>query len=158
MSDILRRVLVALPLTVALQAPPAFAEVIDDIAIERRESGTQVRLRLTGPVHYIRDYVSPDGETANVYLEALSPEKFSSASLVDEVKQSPRNSPAPRFEVRVILDPRCDAAPNPVCIVIRFERPVRCRIRLGEDRRSLLLDLSLASDGEKRLPPAREKP
>lgn len=158
MENILRGALVVLPLAVALPAPPVFAEVIDDITIERRDSGTQVRLRLTGPVHYIRDYASADGESVNIYLEALAPEKFSGTLLVDEVKQSPQNSPGPRFAVRVSLDPRCDAAPNPVCIVIRFERPVHCRVRLGEDRRSLLLDLPLASHGEGSLPPVREKP
>jgi hypothetical protein len=156
MHDFLRKALAVLPLSAALHAPLAFSEAIDDIAIERHESGTRVRLRLTGPVHYIRDYVSADGTTANVYLQALAPENFSGAPPADEVKQSPPSSPAPRFTVRVSVDPRCDAAPNPVCMVIRFERPVRCRIRLGKDRRSLLLDLEPARKGAP--PTARDKP
>jgi hypothetical protein len=156
MHDTLRKVLAALPLAVALHAPPAFAEVIDAIAVDRRESGTRVRLRLTSPVHYVRDYVSADGKTVNVYLQALVPENFVGGPVFDEVKQSPRGELAPRFEVRVSLDPRCDPAPNPVCIVIRFERAVRSRIRLDEDRRSLLLDLE--SGGEGNPPAVREKP
>jgi hypothetical protein len=156
MRDMLRRVFAALPLAIALHAPPAFAEVIDDIAIERRGSGTQVRLRLTGPVHYVRDFASADGKTINVYLQALFPENFSDGPAFDEVKRSLRADLAPRFEVRVNLDPRCDAAPNPVCLVIRFERAVRGRIRLDDDRRSLLLDLERV--GERDPPAAREKP
>jgi hypothetical protein len=154
--DIVRKLLAVFPVAASLNAPPVLAEVIDDIAIEQLEAGTRVRLRLTGPVGYIRDYASADGKTVNVYLQTLAPENFSGAPPADEVKQSPRSSPAPRFTVRVSLDPRCDAAPNPVCVVIRFERAVRSRIRLGEDRRSLLLDLE--SKGERDSPTAREKP
>ncbi len=150
------RALAVLPVAASLHALPAFAEMIDDITIERHESGTRIRVRLTGPVGYIRDYASAGGETINVHLQTLAPENFSGAPTADEVRQSPQNSAAPRFTVRVSLDPRCDAAPNPVCVEIRFERAVRSRIRLGEDRRSLLLDL--ASEGKGDPPAAREKP
>jgi len=156
MHSVLRKVLAVLPVAASLNAPPALAEAIDDIAVEQLKSGTRVRLRLTGSVHYIRDYASTDGGTVYVFLQALAPENFSGMPPADEVKQSPQSSPAPRFTVRVSLDPRCDPAPNPVCVVIQFERAVRCRVRLGEDRRSLLLDLE---SGEKGDPPtAREKP
>ena len=158
MLCILRVILTVLPIAASLHAPPARAAVIDDIAIERHESGTRVRLRLTGPVHYIRDYASADGEIVNVYLQALAPENFAGGPVFDEVKHSPRNALVPRFAVRVSLDPRCDPAPNAVCVVIRFERAVRYRIRLGEDRRSLLLDLPIASEEEGRPPSAGEKP
>ena len=156
MRNILGTLLAALPIAASLNAPLAFAEVIDDITIERHESGTRIRLQLTGPVGYIRDYASADGKTVNVYLQTLAPENFSGAPPADEVRRSPQSSSAPRFTVRVSLDPRCDAAPNPVCVEIRFERAVRSRIRLGEDRRSLLLDL--ASEGKGDPPTAREKP
>ena len=51
-----------------------------------------------------------------------------------------------------------EPAPNPICIVVRFERAVRYGIRLGEDRRSLLLDFPPKSEGEGGPPTAREKP
>jgi len=151
------RVLVVLAVT-GLHAPSVLAEVIDDIAIERHGLEARVRLRLTEPVHYVRDYSSASGDSVNVYLQALAPENFGDRSAPDEVKRSPKSALVPRFTVRVILDPRCDAVPQPVCIVIRFERATRYRIRLGEDRRSLLLDLPLVSDGQGGLPTAREKP
>lgn len=151
------RVLVVLAVT-GLHAPSVLAEVIDDIAIERHGPEARVRLRLTEPVHYVRDYSSASGDSVNVYLQALAPEHFGDRSAPDEVKRSPKSALAPRFTVRVILDPRCDAVPQPVCIVIRFERATRYRIRLGEDRRSLLLDLPLVSGGQGGLPTAGEKP
>ena len=146
MHRILRVALAAIPIAASLYAPLAPAEVIDDIVIERHESGARVRLRLTGPVHYLRDYASPDGETVNVTLQGVAPETFAREAFFDEVRLSPQDPAVPRFAVRVSLDPRCAPAPNPVCVLIRFERPVRCRIQLGEDRRSLLL--AVASRGE----------
>lgn len=158
MHHTLLRVLAVLSITAAAHSPPVLAGVIDDIAIERHGPGARVRLRLTGPVHYIRDYSSANGDSVNVHLQALAPENFGDRSAPDEVKRSPESALVPRFTVRVTLDPRCDPAPQPVCIVIRFDRPVRHRIRLGEDRRSLLLDLPLVSDGQGGPPTAREKP
>ena len=156
MHKLLRKVPAALAVAASLHAPTALSGVIDDIAIEQLAKGTRVRLSLTGPVGFLRDYASADGRTVSVYLQALAPENFSGAPSADEVKRSPQRGPGPRFTVRVNLDPRCDPAPNPVCMVIEFERTVRSRIRLGEDRRSLLIDLE--SEGKRDTPPAREKP
>ncbi len=157
MRHILLRVLAVLSIAAAVHTPPVIAEVIDDIAIERHGLEAKVRLRLTGPVHYLRDYSSASGDSVNVYLQALAPENFGDRSGPDEVKRSPESALVPRFTVRVTLDPRCGPAPQPVCIVIRFDRAVRHQIRLGEDRRSLLLDLPLVSDGEGGQPTAGEK-
>jgi len=144
--------LAALVAVVLLQAAPAAADVIDEIAIERVDSATRVRVRFTGPVHYLRQAVSADGVVANVYLQGLDPESFGGVPAIDEVKHSPGAASVPPFTVRVRLDPRCDPAPNPVCIFIRFERAVRCQIRLGEDRRSLLLDFPATTDEKRRSP------
>lgn len=139
MHRFLRAALAAIPLAASGHAPPALAEVIDDIVLERIDSTVRVRLRFTGPVHYLRQAVSGDGVVANVYLQALEPEAFGRPSAIDEVRHSPGSAAVPPFTARVRLDPGCAAAPNPVCIFIRFERAARYRVRLGEDRRSLLL-------------------
>jgi hypothetical protein len=149
-----RVALAGLAVATALHAPAAPAEVIDDMAFEPLAAGTRVRLRLTGPVGFLRDYTSADGKTINVYLQALTPESFAGGHSADEVKRSPRRWPGPRFTVRVNLDPHCDPAPNPICVVIEFERTVRSRTRLGEDRRSLLLDLE--PEGKKDSPTSGE--
>ena len=88
MHRLLRAALAAIPVALCL-APQAFAEVIDDIAIERLDSATRIRLRFTGPVHYLRQAVSGDGGVANVYLQALDPEAFAATPAIDEVKHSP---------------------------------------------------------------------
>jgi hypothetical protein len=151
MHRLLRAALAAIPVALCL-APQAFAEVIDDIAIERLDSATRIRLRFTGPVHYLRQAVSGDGGVANVYLQALDPEAFGATPAIDEVKHSPGGGSVPPFTVRVRLDPRCDPAPNPVCLFIQFDRAARYKVRLGEDRRSLLLEF--ASDVGGRSPNA----
>jgi hypothetical protein len=147
MHRLLRAALAAISVAASWQAPQALAEVIDDIAIEQIDSTARVRLRFTGPVHYLRQAVSGDGVVANVYLQALEPEAFGRPSAIDEVRHWPGSAVVPPFSVRVRRDPGCDAAPNPVCIFIRFERAARYRVRLGEDRRSLLLDFASEEGG-----------
>jgi hypothetical protein len=140
----------------ALWAMPALAVIIDEIGVERVDAGARVRVRLTGPVHYIRDYASSNGELVNVQLEALAPLAPGGAPFPDEVKRFPGDGSIPPFTVRISLDPRCEPVPNPVCILIQYERPVRSRVRLGEDRRSLLLDFPTTND-EKTRPPSAKK-
>lgn len=144
--------LAAVSLAAAWHAPQALAEVIDDIYVERLEPAARVRVRFTGPVHYLRQAVSRDGAVANVYLQSLDREAFGAPSPIDEVKHFPGRAAVPPFRVRVRLDPACDPGPNPVCIFIHFERAARYQVRLGEDRRSLLIDF--ASEEERRSPNA----
>jgi hypothetical protein len=132
------------------------ATVIDEIVIERHDSTERVRLRLTGPVHYIRDYASANGELVNVQLQALAPLAPGEGPFPDEVKHFPGDGSIPPFTVRISLDPRCEPVPNPVCILIQYERPVRSRVRLGEDRRSLLLDFPTTTDEKRRSPSANK--
>ena len=146
----------ALMVAALVPAPPAVADVIDEIAIERHDSVERVRLRLTGPVHYIRDYASSNGELVNVQLQALAPLSPGEGVFPDEVKRFRRVGSIPGFTVRISLDPRCEPVPNPVCVLIQFERAVRSRVRLGEDRRSLLLDFPSTRE-EKRSPSADKK-
>lgn len=146
MHRLLRAALAAIPVALCL-AQQALAEVIDRIDIERVEHAAQVRVRFTGRVHYLRQAVSADGGVANVYLQALDPEAFGVPSPIDEVRHSPGNGAVPPLTVRVRLDPRCDSAPNPVCLFIRFERPARYTVRLGEDGRSLLINFASGEEG-----------
>jgi hypothetical protein len=143
----------ALLLVALLGAAPAAAAVIDEIVVERGDAAApRIRVRLTGPVHYIRDYASRNGELVNVQLEALALLAPGQPPFPDEVKAFRGEGAIPPFTVRVTLDPRCEPAPNPVCVLIQYERPVRSRVRLGEDRRSLLLDFPTTPDDRKRSP------
>jgi len=152
----MRGPLAVLAVVALLQAAQAVAAVIDEIAVERGDPAPRVRVRLTAPVHYIRDYASRNGELVNVQLEALAPLAPGEAPFPDEVKRFPGDGAIPPFTVRVSLDPRCEPVPNPVCISIQYERPVRSRVRLGDDRRSLLLDFPTATDEKRRSPSANK--
>src|SRR5215470_7167554 len=99
MRRLLRAVLTAIPIVLS-QTPQAIAEVIDDITLERLGSVNRIRLRFTGPVHYLRQARSLDGTAANVYLQALEPEAFGPPATIDEVKHSPRFTGVPSFRVR----------------------------------------------------------
>src|SRR5215831_15070872 len=142
----------ALVICALLWAAPAPAAVIDELSVERGDQAPRVRIRLTGPVHYIRDFASRNGEIVNVRLQALAPLAPGMPAFPDEVRRFRGNASIPPFTARVSLDPRCEPVPNPVCITIQFDRPVRSRVRLGEDRRSLLLEFPPKADDKKRLP------
>jgi hypothetical protein len=142
----------ALVIAGLLWMAPTLAAVIDEIAVERGGATPRVRLQLTGPVHYLRAFASRNGEIVNVRLQALAPLAPGMPVFPDEVRRFRGNGPIPPFSARVSLDPRCEPVPNPVCITIQFDRPVRSRVRLGEDRRSLLLDFPPKADDKKRSP------
>lgn len=125
---------------------PARAEVIDDVATEGRDTSPTIRLRLTGPVRYLRHFPAEQGEIVVVMLEALAPEAFGPVPPVEEVRRSRAAGRVPAFTARVSRDPACAAAARPLCIILAFETPVRYRIRLGRDRRSVLVEL-LAREG-----------
>ena len=133
--------LAAAALAAALAAPHVRSEAIDAIAIEPREAGPAIRLRLAGPVRYLRHFPAERGEIVVVMLEALAPEAFGAAPPVEEVKRSRGAVDVPAFTARVSRDPACSSAARPLCIILAFEAPVRYRIRLGADRRSLLVEL-----------------
>lgn len=138
---------------VALLGPgPASAQLLDDVAVERHDAVATVRVKLTGPVHYVRHAPVEKGEILVVYLEALAPETVASWLGPDEVKRSPKGAPVPRFTVRTSVGAPCGPAANSVCLTIQFERPVRYRVRLGDDRRSIVLEVAPNGDGARPAP------
>ena len=140
MRALLQR-LAALLFAGLIYAAPAAAEVIDAITLEPREGHTWIGLHLTGPVRYLRHVPVERGEIVVVMLEALAPEAFDPRPQVEEVRRGPASKLAPRFTARVSFDPACSPSARPLCITLRFERPVRYRVRLGPDRRSVLVEL-----------------
>lgn len=158
MHRMLRFVFLAIVVGASVCAPAARGEVIDRIGVESHDDTATVRLRLTGPVHYVRHFPEEQGELVNVYLEAFSPEEFGELTMIEEAKQSPRDPRIPPFQVRVTVGRACSTAAYPVCVMFRFERPVRYRIRLGDDRRSILLELPLAPPAAPMTAPPQDKP
>lgn len=128
-------------LLISLLLTPARAEVIDDIAIESRDASPKIRLRLTGPVRYLRHFPGEQGEIVVVMLEALAPEAFGPVPPVEEVRRSRGAAGVPPFTARVSRDPACSSAARPLCLILAFEQPVRYRIRTGRDGRSMLMEV-----------------
>lgn len=142
MKSAARRLLAALLAGALLGAPGAFAEVVDDIAIDQRDTATQIRLRLTVPVRYVRHAPAERGQLVVVVLEALAAERVGPIPPVEEVKRARGTGRVPPFTARVTMDPTCNpATARPLCLVLRFEQPVRYRIGLGPDRRSIVVDV-----------------
>jgi hypothetical protein len=134
-----RRLLAAVLASALLGAPAAFAEVVDDIAIDQT---ARIQLRLTVPVRYVRHSPPERGQLVVVVLEALAAEPLGPISPIEEVKRTRETGRVPRFTVRVSMDPTCNpTSPRPLCLVLRFERPVRYRIGLGPDSRSIVVDV-----------------
>ena len=128
-------------LAAMVAAGPARAGVIDDIAIESRGETPKIKLRLTGPVRYLRHFPADQGEIVVVMLEALAPEAFGPVPPAEEVRRSRAAGRVPAFTVRVSRDPACSTAARPLCLIVAFEAPVRYRVRTGRDGRSVLVEL-----------------
>ena len=128
-------------LAAMVAVPLAHAEVIDDIAIDSRGETPKIKLRLTGPVRYLRHFPAEQGEIVVVMLEALAPEAFGPVPPAEEVRRNRAVAGVPAFSARVSRDPACSSTVRPLCIILAFEAPVRYRIRLGRDRRSVLVEL-----------------
>jgi hypothetical protein len=142
MRKVARRLLAAVLAGALLGAPAAFAEVVDHIAIDQRGQTARIQLRLTVPVRYVRHSPPERGQLVVVVLEALAAERLGPISPIEEVKRTRETGRVPRFTVRVSLDPTCNpASARPLCLVLRFERPVRYRVRLGPDSRSIVVDV-----------------
>jgi len=143
----LARTLLAAISCALLAVPCASAEVLDRITVARHEGGTTIDVRLTGAVHYIRHYPAEAGQIVVVELEALEPEAFDGEAGIDDVKRAPKDAPPPHFTVRATVGQACSQTANPVCLTIRFDRPVRYEVRLGKDRRSVVLELPSGDAG-----------
>ncbi len=159
MRRLLRAVLAAALAGASLDALAApVEEVIDEIAVEAHDATARIRLHLTTPVRYLGHQPAEFGENVRVVLQAMAPENLGGSFVPEEVKRSPKDARVAPFTVRVSLDPACDPTPNPICIAIRFERATHFRIRLGRDRRSLLLELPVAASTDDSPPAPGAKP
>ncbi len=132
-------------LAVCLAAAAALAsaaEVIDDLAYERGDAGPVLRIRLAAPVNYVRHYPAESGRILVVVLDAADPDALGDAPPVDEVRRVRPGEGAPSVEVRVTRGERCGASAHPLCLALSFGRPVRYRLRLGEDHRSVVIEVT----------------
>jgi hypothetical protein len=132
----------------AAMSTAASARLMDDIDIGVAADVIRVRIQFTVPVRYLRHFPPSQGEILNVYLQSLPGEGLRETlghPQVDEKKRSPRNALLPCFTVTFV--PPRDPGRDPLQLVIQFQGKETYKVRLGEDSRSLYLDLPATTDG-----------
>lgn len=131
-----------------LSSAPTHARLIDEMDVSAVDDRVRVRLQFTVPVRYLRHFPPEHGEILNVFLQALAGEDLRDVvghPRVDETKRSPRNTLMPCFTVTYV--PPRDPVRDPMQLVLQFKNKERFRVRLGEDSRSLILELPAQLDG-----------
>lgn len=131
-----------------LISAPAAARLIDDVEVGAADETVRITVRFTIPVRYLRHFPPKKGEILNVYLQPVSGEDLRETlghPPLNEVRRAPRNSLLPCFTVTVVPPPDPRAAP--LQLVIQFSWPESYTVRLGEDSRSLYVNLPAQAAG-----------
>jgi hypothetical protein len=123
----------------------AAAELIDDIEAHTVQGVAEIRLQFTVPVRYIKHFPADRGELIKLYLQTVGLEN-SEEVYPREYARTPAISMAPPFHVIYTTARTCFAVQDPLCLDIQFSKPVRFRIRPGNDGRSILLTVLPDSD------------
>ncbi len=145
-----------------LPAAPAAAYLadagfLDDIEARSDQGVAEVRLHFTAPVRYIRHFPAERGELIKLYLQVLSLEGVEERGPY-VYKHTPSIALIPPFTVMYSTVRSCLAERNPLCLDITFNRPVRFRIRQGEDGRTILLYVLPDTDPRQTTPSPRREP
>ena len=137
--------------TCALFAAVADAQLLDDIEVRSDQGVAEIRLHFTAPVRYIKHFPAERGELVKLYLQVLSLDGTEERAF-QEYKHTPSIPLVPPFTVMYSTVRTCLAVRDPLCLDIQFSKPVRFRVRQGEDGRSILLHV--LADTESHTPPS----
>ena len=129
----------------ALLATIANAQLLDDIEVRSDQGVSEIRLHFTAPVRYIKHFPAERGELIKLYLQVLSLDGTEEMPL-QEYKRTPSIPLVPSYTVMYSTARTCLAVRDPLCLDIQFSKPVRFRIRQGEDGRSILLHVLAETD------------
>jgi tetratricopeptide (TPR) repeat protein len=122
----------------------ARAQVLEDLEVTTEQGFAQIRIRFPVPVRYLRHFPAAHGEQVNIYLQSLARDTPDPAQR-EERKRWPESALLPGFTVDYIPHPPCDIARSELCLVVQFTQPLSYTLRLGDDNRSLLLLVPLAT-------------
>jgi hypothetical protein len=124
--------------TCTLFATIADAQLLDDIEVRSTQGVAEIRLRFTAPVRYIKHFPAERGELIKLYLQVLSLDGTEERDM-QEYKRTPSIPLVPPFTVMYSTVRTCLSVRDPLCLDIQFSKPVRFRVRQGEDGRSIVL-------------------
>jgi len=133
---------------------PASAQIIDDIEVRTHEGVAEVRLLFSMPVRYVKHFPAEKGQLIKLYLQILSLDGQTEVEF-QEYKRAPTTALTPSFKVMYSTVRNCLAVRDPLCLDIQFDKPVRFRVRQGEDGRSILLHV--LPDTDSRQPTPRKR-
>jgi len=114
------------------------AQLIDDIEARTVQGVAEIRLQFTVPVRYIKHFPEERGEMIKLYLQTVGLEDREEIYPREFVHTPPIPLGSP-FHVVYTTARTCFAIQDPLCLDIQFSKPVRFRIRPGNDGRSILL-------------------
>jgi len=138
-SSKVRRYILSLLLSIsALCCAPAEAQLLDDIEVRSDQGVAEIRLQFSVPVRYIKHFPAERGELIKLYLQVLSLDGMEERDM-QEYKRTPSIPLVPAFTVMYSTVRTCLSVRDPLCLDIQFSKPVRFRVRQGEDGRSILL-------------------
>jgi hypothetical protein len=105
----------------------AFAHVIDRIEVNQVGDEAEIQIMFDVRIQYLREAALKNGEI-HVYINLLEPDPDRSV-LVPESMDSPPSGIAPHFRVSY---PGLDSS-----LTVKFDKPVKYRVRPGNDGRSI---------------------
>jgi len=123
----------------------ANAQLLDDIEVRSDQGVAEIRLQFTVPVRYIKHFPAERGELIKLYLQVLSLDGTEERDR-QEYKRTPSIPHVPPFTVMYSTVRSCLSVRDPLCLDIQFSKPVRFKIRQGEDGRSILLHVLADTD------------
>jgi len=117
---------------------PASAQLLDDVEVRSDQGVAEIRLEFTAPVRYVNHFPAERGELVKLYLQVLTLEGTEEANM-QEYKRIPSTPLVPPFTIAYSTVRSCFAVRDPLCLDIQFKKPVRFKIRQGNNGRSILL-------------------
>lgn len=134
-------VVVALGMAVAAHAQ---SPLLDDVETRVAAEGTEIRLRFTAPVRYLRHFPAQQGELLRIVFQVTALDGVEAATRED-VRRVAATAALPSFTVTCTPPPSRDTAREPASVLLQFDRPVHYKVGEGSDKRSLYVHVALAA-------------
>ena len=131
----------------------ASAQLIDDIDVRAAGNRAEVTLKLAAQVRLIRNAVSADGKTLEIFFQITQSDE-AVARVVEEARKSPPNAPVEPFTVS--YSPLNQTGIRRLDVV--FSQSVKPVVRLGGNARSIVLTLPLLQSPAERATVVASKP
>jgi len=107
------------------------ADTLSDVEVRAEGADVVVRIEFTVRVQYLRHVPAGSGDLLQIYFQIVN--DTDGPTLVQETRKVPASALAPEFTVTYPLQPTALTKQ----LLVRFARPMRFRVRPGDDNSSL---------------------